>query len=415
MEPEDKVETTTTTKALDNSNAVRDELKTLIKDSIQSEKKGLYDEIKSELHTEFAVKTESRTNPYENMAKGQGLAFQKALPFMVRSLVRDGTMTQAYNHFKEKDAHFYKAFLGEQAANGGGDKVIPRPLWDDVIPALYKRLALTQVGATQISLPSGRLDFGRQNAKPVAYYKDEGAALTTSQAGFERLSLTAQKLTVLTDISNEFLARDAIVSESFIMDDLMKAAATRMDEAFLRGRGHATYFEPVGIHGHILTQSNINYTAVGTNPGSPATVGDLEKALIEAELKVLDGNHQGPFAFLVPDKVFLNMRRQRTANGVHVFPGLQDAAPSLNGYPVYRSNNILTDADDNTSGDADQSRIYFGDFSSVIIGVGRRAELEASRHSLFGNDETQIRLIMDHDLILRYKDALVQINCNIWP
>ena len=384
----------------------REQLESLIEekaqDSVQSSKEALYedvyDTVKKELTSEFAVHTDRKgKNKYDDYQKGSGQAFQKALPHLIKSIYQKGDTEGAFKHFRDTDPDFYEKFLGEQAVNQGGDKVIPRPLFEDAIPAMYNRLAPVQAGAQVVQLPSGRMDMGRQNVKSEAYYKDEGDEFTDTGPEFERISLQAKKLTAIAPISGEFTRRDGIVDISFVERDLLSAAEVEMNRALLRGEGGAQD-EPLGI----LEQVDYHESYTG------ADQKELEAALDAQELSVLDGNHRGPFRYIIGDRAFLGLRRERhDGGGMRIFPGLNDAgSPSLRGYDVGRTNMVLEDADDSGTGGNDESRLYFGDWSSVVMGIATEAQLDVSEHSKFRRDMLEVRLIMEHDMVLRYTDAL---------
>lgn len=392
----------------------KQKLSDFIKDTVSEATEVAVKDLKEEIKGDFekyttAIHTEKRTSKYADWKVGEGKAFSHALQGMLLSVQKHGDMSKFIQDTKNNDDDFYRKFLGEQNANNGGDRVIPRPLASDIIPMLYNRLALTGLGARQMDLPSGRLDIGRQNVRPEAFYKDEGAALTDSQVGFERISLQAKKLTVMVPVSGEFLRRDARVGLDFVMDQMIRTAAQKMDVSCLYGDG--TSDDPVGIFNKIKAANKVSYAShgVGALKAKQTNLGNFEAALDLQELTVKDANHAGPYNYLMSDRDHIAMRRYRDS-GLAIWPGLADANPSLRGYGVHVSNNVAVNvnrlAGDPDDLDGDESDIFFGDWSSVIVGIASGMQLDVSEHTKFRNDLVEVRLILEHDVELAYDDAL---------
>lgn len=78
----------------------------------------------------------------------------------------------------------------------------------------------------------------------VAYWTEEGATLTESQAKFARLVLEAKKLTAYTEVPNELVSDSAISFGAFIDDIFPEALAFYEDVAFFSGLGVG---EPLGF------------------------------------------------------------------------------------------------------------------------------------------------------------------------
>ena len=78
----------------------------------------------------------------------------------------------------------------------------------------------------------------------VAYWTEEGAALTASQASFGRIVLDAKKLTCYTEVPNELISDSLISFQAFIDEIFPEALGFYEDFAFMRGTGVG---EPLGF------------------------------------------------------------------------------------------------------------------------------------------------------------------------
>lgn len=219
----------------------------------------------------------------------------------------------------------------------------------------------------------------------VAYWTEEAAALTESQASFGRIVLDAKKLTVYCEIPNELLA-DAQALNGWLSQQLPRALSWYEDKAFFTGTGTG---EPQGF---------IN---------NPATV------TVSAEA----GQATGTIVWENLVKMYAHMLPQGLANSVWVasidtFPELATMALSVGtgggpvwigsgynpgntgastppvtilGRPVYFTEKSPALG---TTGD-----ISLVDFSFYLIGDRQAMQADSSPHYKFANDKTAFRLI----------------------
>jgi len=97
----------------------------------------------------------------------------------------------------------------------------------------------------------------------VAYWTEEGAALTASQASFSRVVLDAKKLTCYTTVPNELLSDSLISFQAFIDEIFPLALAFYEDIAFLKGSGVG---QPMGA----LSTGNTAIISVAKETGQVA-------------------------------------------------------------------------------------------------------------------------------------------------
>lgn len=347
-----------------------------------------------------AVHTESRTSEWTegNYELGKGQAFREGLSVLARAWQAERSFLNAASYANDKE--FAKRFLMEERAVGnagqGGANLVPEILAEDVIPELYKRLALNAAGVTMIPMNHKKLPIGRQNQKSIATHVGESSEIPENGPEFTQLELDAKKVTGRADVANDWLRSDPRGAMNFIAADLLKAVAVAMDTQALEGTGSAT--APAGIFSQIDAANKFLYSA---------NAGKVDGTLIEANLDavekaVLDANiSPGDIAVIMGDRDFLALRRRRDS-GVLVFEGLRETTPTLTGKRVYRTNTILENRNDSAHATGgDESRIYMGDWSSVLFGILRTMELAFSEHQRFTFDEVIVRLVAHYDVKLR--------------
>lgn len=350
----------------------------------------------------------SRASEWDNYEVGKGKAFRAGLEAMYRAWQSEGTTKNAASY--AKDPVFAERFLG--IGTDGGQNVIPQILARDIIPALYARLDLIAAGATVMPMEHNKLPIGRQNGKATADHFGEGAPLTgLTGPTFNQIVLDAKKLVARADVANDFLRANPYVALDYIAQDLVKAVAEKMNQHALEGIGSAT--APTGIFTQIAAGNKEDFTtAGGVTPMGP---------LFETKLDLLEQNllaanvAPGAYKFLMSDRDFLFLRRQRATGGTGIllFEDLRLAQPMLNGVPVIRTNQIAGNRDDSGAGDNDESRIYLGDWSSVLLGIMTNMELAFSTENRFDSDETVVRLVTHYDVKLKRDTDLTVLSTDI--
>ena len=376
-------------------------------------------EVKAELESTMEQKfarmpvhsSANTTSEWRDYQIGKGQAFRTGLEAMYRAWESEGSTKNAASY--AKDPVFAERFLG--VTNDGGANVIPEILARDIIPALYERLALVQAGVTIMPMSHYKLPLGRQDGKATAEHFGEGVELLGLQGPtFDQIILDAKKLVARADVANDFLRSNPYAALDYIANDLVKAMAAKMDQHALEGIGSPT--APSGIFSQIAAANKFLYTNVGARTSLAADPEGFEIALDRLEAALLANNvRPSDLTYLVSDREFLTMRRARAASGTGIllFEDIRLANPMLNGHRVLRTNQIDTSRDDSLDGDNDESRIYMGDWSSVLLGIMTNMELAFSTENRFHFDETVVRLISHYDVRLKRNTDLAVLSTDI--
>jgi HK97 family phage major capsid protein len=151
------------------------------------------------------------------------------------------------------------ALGGAKAMDTSGAAVIvPLPIAADVIDRLRAAAVTQLLGAQTVGMTSKTLKIPRLTGDPTVSWLNEGASVTASDAQMDSVTLTAQRLTGLTLVSQE-LAEDsdpAAVGDVLAMS-FGRALGTEIDRVSLKGSG--TSPEPRGIRNQ--TGVSVNATA----------------------------------------------------------------------------------------------------------------------------------------------------------
>lgn len=217
----------------------------------------------------------------------------------------------------------------------------------------------------------------------VAYWTEEAAGLTESQASFGRAVLEARKLTAYAAIPNELLA-DAVAFGSFFDQIFPQAVAYFEDVAFLTGSGSG---EPTGV-------VNCDGAVTVAAEAGQTTKTVVYENIVNMYSRMLPTALDGAVWIISPDvlpqilELSLSVGTGGSAVMVGNYPGQTAAdAPkmSLFGHPLIVSEKVPA------LGSA--GCVNFINFDYYLIGDRQVMQTNSSTDYLFGNDKTAFRVI----------------------
>lgn len=215
----------------------------------------------------------------------------------------------------------------------------------------------------------------------IAYWTEEGAALTASQPAFGRVALEAKKLTAYTEVPNELLADSVPALAAIISSIFPEAISWFEDAAFLAGTGVG---EPLGI----LNSTNGALLSVTKESGQAAST-IVWQNIIKMYARMLPQSLNKAVWVVSPD-TFPELATMALAVGTGGAPiwltnGAEGAPTTLLGRPVIISEKVSKLG---TAGD-----IAFLDFGHYLIGDRQAMSAVSSEHYKFGNDSVAYRVI----------------------
>jgi len=307
-----------------------------------------------------------------------------------------------------KDKVLFKALNESTAADGG--YLVPPEYARDIIDLLTAKTIFRQAGATVLPMKGGTLNFTKKSTPSTASYVGEGQKIAVSQPTFSQVSLTWKKLAAMVPVSNDLL-RDASMNEQadrLIRDDAVEQLRLKEDITFLTGDGSGGV-APVGV----LNQTASGHKFVRTQAASPSTPEEIEADLKKARSLLMKANiPMSSPAWVMGIDTMTNLSLLKDSNGFKVFPTLDNATPTLLGIRVL------------TSSAVPEEEVYLVDFRQVIIGESDNLIIDIFKdgayddgstiRSLAQYDETLIRVMARHDLLMRYDTAASIITSIDW-
>jgi HK97 family phage major capsid protein len=303
-----------------------------------------------------------------------------------------------------------KSMLATDPDTGG--ILIPQPVAAEVIDILRSRVVVRRAGADQLPMPNANFRLPKKTLGTSAYYVGEGEAGTTSKVKTGSVLLSFKKLITIVPASNDLLRYSSPGADQIIRNDITDNMAVREDQAFLRDKG--TDGTPKGLR-YWANSANV-FDGTGGVGGTTnidamtTTLGNLILKLIGVDVPMLR-----PCWIMAP-RTYINLMTTRvSATGVYAFRD-EMARGNLWGWPFYYTTQVPVSLTEGAN--SDTSEIYLVDMADVVIGDSERLIIDASSDAAYeeggsvkaaySRDETVIRAIAEHDLVMR-RDVSVAV------
>jgi HK97 family phage major capsid protein len=244
----------------------------------------------------------------------------------------------------------------------------------------------------------------------TAGYVGERTPAPTTDVKVGQMSMSAKTLRALVPITNQLIRRASIGVVQMVRDDLLEGVAVKEDAVFIRSPGDDV--TPKGLSALMPVGNKIAVSAETTLKTVTADLAKLRLKVINSNVPMISCG----WIMTPRSKMFLETLRD--GNGNIAFPEV--ASGKLYGYPI----GMTTSVPDNLGVGGDESEIYFGDFSQLLIGDTEAVTIASSDtaayddggviRSAFSNDETVVRLIAEHDTGTRYAVAFAMLTGVTW-
>lgn len=331
-----------------------------------------------------------------------------------------GNTDQAAKIAEEKwqDEELAKSLVSSTMEDGGA--LAPAEYVNEVTELLRAKAVVRSLGATTMPMDGSSLAIPYLSSGTSASYVGEVSNIATTQPEFGMLQLAAKKLAALVPLSNDLLRSQGAAPQvdALVRNDLVREMALREDLAFIRDDG--TQNTPMGISAWIENHNAAN-SFDRTQAASTSTLAEITADLAKAIRLVEEAEvAMDSCGWLMTSRTKWHLMSIRDANNNLVFePEMKQG--TLMSFPFKVTNQIPN----NLGGSSDESEVYFGDFSGMVIAENTQLLIEpfpgGAYHdgsnvvSGISTDQTVIRSIARHDFGLRYRGKeAVRIDAIDW-
>lgn len=297
-----------------------------------------------------------------------------------------------------------------QGTDSAGGFLVPTQFLPDLIELLRAQTVVRASGPTSIPLVNGKAEIPKMVGGSSAGYIGENNNLPTTQPSFGQITATAKKLGALVPISNDLLRYNAIGAEGIVRDDLVSAIRLTEDSQFLRGAGSAT--APKGLSAWCPSGNKIAANGTVNLANVKNDLGKVQLALENANVRMIRPG------WIISPRVRMFLLNLVDGNGNAAFPEVANGF--LRGYPY----KVSTAVPSNLGAGTNESEIYFADFADVVIADSMNMTLMASDvaayhdgsavQAAFSLDQTVIRVITEHDLVVRHEESIAMLTGVTW-
>jgi HK97 family phage major capsid protein len=243
-----------------------------------------------------------------------------------------------------------------EGTDSAGGYTVPTSLSAQLIDALRAASVVVQAGARTVPLDTNSVAVAKLLTDPVPAWRNENASVNESDPTFGQVLFEPKSLAVMTKISLE-LMQDSVNIATELPRILAAALALELDRVALLGSGSAP--EPRGI----ANVSGIGTTALG---GAFANYAPL----LIARTGILTRNGG------MPGAVIMNPRDEGALSGWTDSTGQPLNQPrALDGMKFLTTTSIPTNGGTGT----DESTMFVGDFTKLLIGMRQDIRIEILR------------------------------------
>ena len=288
----------------------------------------------------------------------------------------------------------YRAAINEGTDSQGG-YLVPAEQSDTFFDLLRSQSVVLRAGPRILPMSGEVLKVPKILTSTTSAWWNEGATISSTEATFEAVTLTARKLAAYCLISNESLADSTPALRDVLAYDFAASMASALDDAFLEGSGSPPV--PKGIRNFASIGVTYGLTnAVDTDGGRP-TMNLLGDQL--ARVEAAGGNVETCAWFMNP-RTWADIQAMLDDEGRYLLtadPTIRTRR-SLWGVPVYTSGNISVTETRGGSG-AVCSYAALCDMSQIVIGRRDEIQLRYSEDFSFDTDQTAVRATSRWDIM----------------
>ncbi|MFI8616492.1 phage major capsid protein [Acidovorax sp. NPDC077693] len=288
---------------------------------------------------------------------------------------------------------------------GAGGVLVPTNLAREVIESLRPTSVLRSFGARPLPLYNGNMTLPRIKGNTTVGYIGVDTDIPVTTMVFEDLKLQAKKLGALVPIANDLLRFQGTNPQvdQIVAGDMFVSAGLYEDLTFIRSAG-----------GPLIPKGLRYWAAAGNVVVAPAgvTMADIDAFCGGLMLRVEMANaNMAGCGWIMNPRTIRFLQMVRDGNGNLAYPEINDG--KFKGYPFKLSTQIPI----NLGAGADESEIYFGDYSDCYIGETGEMYLAYSTEasykdgngdlvSAFSRDQTLVRLTQHNDFGPRHVESI---------
>lgn len=271
----------------------------------------------------------------------------------------------------------------------------------DIIELLTAQLVVLQMGAIRVPMASPDKKLGRIVTGVTSGFDGEQVARNSSEPDFGAEELSLKKIRTIMGVTNESLLMGHPALDRILRDEMLRSLSNRKEQSMIRDDGASTNLRGI----RYLADTVSARTQAGAASTLDEVVGDLFDMLSDvedADIKL----QAGQAGWLMRAGLRNKLMSLRDGTGGFLFRD-ELSSGRLLGFPVGTTSIIPN----NLGGGGDESEIYFGDFSQLLVGEWAGGMIfSAQDGASFKDSSGTTRLGFSEDLQALKLTGFVDIN-----
>lgn len=275
----------------------------------------------------------------------------------------------------------------------GGGFAVPGILMPGILSAMVPASSLLTAGAGIIPLQDGAKTYTTAaiDIIPTAAWRNESAAVATSDPAFRAVVATPRSLSFMFKLSRELLA-DAVGLTDALNQAIAQAFAKELDRVGLRGTGTAP--EPRGI----LNTSGVHAVTNGAAGAALASYSNIFSAV----QSILAADAPMPTAAIMSPRSLVKLGGLTSTTNEPL-----DVPTMLQPMKMIATSQIPNNLTATTSTDC--SEIYVGDFSRMYFAMRESVSIQLLQELYAGTGEVGFACHVRADVVLTYPAAFAVV------
>jgi HK97 family phage major capsid protein len=301
-------------------------------------------------------------------------------------------------------ARLFQTDRAAKVASGEGPAgawVLNQEISQTILEPLVARLVLFEAGAFRMPMDGiDSMTIRKMVGVPGAYWAAENTEIDGEDPEWAIAQLQLKELRSRTSLPNRWLRNLAAGAEQLIQNQMVDGMRRKLEYSALLGRGSvpadgtSTGIEPLGVR----FTSGITLT---TSTGTPE-LADLQTAI--AALEDSNVEETETWGWISHPRTFRTFEFMRDENGLPILrnswmEGVREK--TLVDYPYYKTTNVPKNLGSGTN----ESMLFFGDWSELVIGMGQDVELLVSDHREIDTNSTFVMAVAYVDSAVMYPGA----------
>ena len=281
-----------------------------------------------------------------------------------------------------------------EGQNTAGGYAVPDLVQREILAALAPRSTLMLAGAGITPMDPGKsLTVAVVDQLPAAAWRNESAALASSEPVFRGVKAIPKSLSFIFKVSRELLA-DSVNMEAALRTAIGQAFAAELDRTGLLGTGVDP--QPKGI----LNTSGVQQVASGTNG---TALGTLKfSGVLDGFEKILAANAPVPTAVIASPRTIVGFGKLADSTGQPL-----RRPPLLENMQFLASSQIPNNLTVGSSSDC--SLAFVGDFRNLTFILRENVSVQVLREVFAGTGEIGFACHVRADIALPYPQALAVV------